>query len=97
MIDLDKLPQSTEQLLDVIIRAERTRRYVWTAKRVVSRSGVKTQLQELDPEQRKDLLQHLTGFLKDLAAQGFLVRRPFRQSVRNGDEIGFDFVRSPPR
>jgi hypothetical protein len=37
----------------------------------------------------------LVSFLEELAQQGILHRRQERQSIRYGDEIGFDYVGEP--
>ncbi|HEX9201319.1 MAG TPA: hypothetical protein VF865_17295 [Acidobacteriaceae bacterium] len=88
-------PQSATDVLDVIANAERSRKFVWTAGRVIKESALTTRLADLGSNERKLVLTHITSILKGLAAQGILERRGARQSIRYGDEIGFDYLRTP--
>src|SRR5262249_23626340 len=85
-----KFPNSPEQVLRVISDAERHRKFVWTASRVLKIGGHLGQIGENYVE-RKVVLKRVTGFLEDLALQGLLRRRDELQSIGYGNEIGFDF------
>jgi hypothetical protein len=89
-----ELPSSPEQVLRVISDAERHRKFVWTASRVLKEAGHLGQIAGRYGE-RKIVLKRIAGFLHDLAQQGFLQRRDELQSIGFGNEIGFDFVASP--
>jgi len=88
-----KLPASAEQVLDIIIAAERRRRFVWTAGRVLRESALWGPVDEMSFDDRKAVLRRLGGFLENLAARGFLQRRDEPQSIGYGDESGFDYIR----
>lgn len=87
-----EVPQSSKQVIELIANAERSRKFVWTAGRVVMKSGLRAQVSGLEYDQRKLLLERLAGFLEELASQGFLQRRPLRQSIGYGQEIGYDYT-----
>ncbi len=87
-------PNSPEEVLAVIADAERHRKFVWTAGRILRETALWTRLEGLQYRERKLVLKRLTIFLEDLAAQGFLRRRSEVQSIGYGDEIAFDYVRS---
>jgi hypothetical protein len=86
------LPQSSKQILDLIASAEGSRKFVWTAGRVVMKAGLRAQFRILEYDQRKLILERLSGFLEDLESQGTLRRRPIRQSIGYGQEIGYDYT-----
>ena len=87
-------PQSSEQVLDLIAHAERSRKFVWTAGRVLIVGALCARWEGLNYGERKLALNRLTGFLEDLVDQGILQRRSERQSIGYGSEIGFDYVHS---
>jgi hypothetical protein len=85
-------PMSSEEVLAVIVAAERHRKFVWTAGRVLREMALWTRLEELDYPERKAMLRQVAGFLDDLEKRGVLQRRPEAQSIGYGDEIGFDYM-----
>jgi hypothetical protein len=87
-------PKSSEEVLALIADAERHRKFVWTAGRVLREAALWTRLEGLPYRERKLVLTRLTTFLEDLAQQGVLDRRREVQSIGYGDEVGFDYV--PP-
>ncbi len=89
---VDAVAPSPEQVLDVIIRAEEHRKFVWTAGRVLKEAALWKRVEELGYEERKIVLKRIAGFLEDLASQGVLQRRAEVQSIGYGDEVGFDYV-----
>ena len=89
-----ELPNSPEQVLKVISDAERHRKFVWTASRVLKEGGYLGQIAGRY-EERKIVLKRIAGFLQDLALSGLLRRRDELQSIGFGNEIGFDFVALP--
>jgi hypothetical protein len=88
-------PQSPAQVLEVIAKAERSRKFVWTAGRVVKEAALSSRLMELSFEERRAVLLRVTNFLEDLARQETLQRRPVLQSIGFGNEIGFDYMQPP--
>ena len=93
MLEIRGLPQSSEELLGLISKAELSKKYVWTPGRVVKEAAFQAQLAGLRWEHRKEILKRLRDLLEDLASQGILERRQFRQSVRLGNEIAYDYIR----
>jgi|ERR1700677_2989966 hypothetical protein len=91
---VETIAPSPAQVLDVIVRAEKHRRFVWTAGRVLKEAALWKRVEELDYEERKTVLKRITSFLEDLASQGVLRRRAEVQSIGYGDEVGFDYVSS---
>ncbi|HLW83563.1 MAG TPA: hypothetical protein VKR60_00030 [Candidatus Sulfotelmatobacter sp.] len=87
-------PSSSEEVLAVITAAERHRKFVWTAARVLREAALRTGLETLRYRERKLVLKRLATFLEDLAAEGVLQRRREVQSIGYGDEVGFDYVGS---
>jgi hypothetical protein len=83
-------PKSSSEVLDVIVNAERHRKFVWTAGRVLRETALWTRLEALPYSERKRLI----AVLEDLATQGVLQRRRDVQSIGYGDEIGFDYIGS---
>lgn len=83
---------SPATVLNVIVRAEKHRRFVWTAGRVLKEAALWKQVEQLDYEKRKAILKQITRCLEALEFQGTLQRRAERQSIGYGDEIGFDYV-----
>ena len=86
------LPQSPEQVLDLISNAEHHRKFVWTASRVLREGGLLSSIGGVSYSERRAVLKRITGFLEDLAARGILHRRAEFQSIGFGYEIGFDYV-----
>jgi len=89
---MTNFPHSSEEVLAVIADAERHRKFVWTAGRVLRETALWTRLESLRYRERKVVLKRLATFLEDLAGQGFLRRRREVQSIGYGDEAGFDYV-----
>lgn len=83
-----------EEVLELIVRAERSRKFVWTAGRVLKEAALWTKLEELSYEERKAILKRVGSYLEDLASEGVLERRRELQSIGYGSEIGFDYVHS---
>jgi hypothetical protein len=90
----DNFPKSSSEVLNVIVNAERHRKFVWTAGRVLRETALWTRLEALPYLDRKRVLKRLIAVLEDLATQGVLQRRRDVQSIGYGDEIGFDYVGS---
>jgi hypothetical protein len=90
----ENFPKSSSEVLDVIVNAERHRKFVWTAGRVLREAALWTRLEALPYLDRKRVLKRLITVLEDLATQGVLQRRRDVQSIRYGDEIGFDYLGS---
>jgi hypothetical protein len=88
----ENFPKSSSEVLDVIVNAERHRKFVWTAGRVLRETALSTRLEALPYSERKRVLKRLIAVLEDLATQGVLQRRRDVQSIGYGDEIGFDYV-----
>jgi hypothetical protein len=88
----NNFPKSSSEVLAVIANAERHRKFVWTAGRVLREAALWTRLEGLPHSERKRVLKQLVSVLEDLAAQGVLRRRREIQSIGYGDEIGFDYV-----
>ncbi len=76
----------------MIIAAERSREYVWTAGRVLIQGAFQGQWEELDPIEKKAVLMKITKLLEELADQGILEPRPILQSIGYGAEKGFDYI-----
>ena len=85
--------QSPEEVHSVIADAERHRKFVWTAGRILKEAALWAQVDGLEFEERKAVLKRVTGFLEVLAVKGILQRRQELQSIGYGNEIGFDYVR----
>lgn len=81
-------------VLELVLKAERSRKLVWTAGMVLKRAGLVTPWEELSHSDRKFVMESITAILKKLAAEGILQRRPLRQSIGFGGEIAFDYIRS---
>jgi hypothetical protein len=79
-------------VLDLISKAERSRRLVWTAGMVLKRAALVSDWKELNHSDRQRVLHSITGMLEDLAARGVLERRPIRQTIGFGEEVGFDYI-----
>jgi len=95
LVNLERLPNSSSELLDLIKSAERTRRFVWTTGRIIQELGLKSQLRQISSEDRKHVRQQLKNLLEELCSQGMLQRRARRQSIRLDNDIGFDLVAKP--
>jgi len=90
---LEDFPHSPEAVLNIIVHAERHRKFVWTSGRVLKEAALWTQVENLGHRERKSALMEVLRFLEDLEARGILQRRRELQSIGYGSEIGFDFVR----
>jgi hypothetical protein len=88
-------PKSSEEVLTVIEAAERHRKFVWTAGKVLRETALWTHLEGLSYPERNAVLKGLANLLEKLAEEGILNRRPDVQSIGYGDEIGFDYVGRP--
>jgi hypothetical protein len=86
------LPQSAEQVLTVISDAERHRKFVWTASRVLKEGGLLSSVDGVGYRERRATLKRIAGFLEELSAQRILHQRAEFQSIGFGDEIGFDYT-----
>ena len=91
------VPDSPDEVLSVITAAERYRKFVWTAGRVLREMALWTAPESLPYPERKAALKRLTGLLENPADQGVLSRRPEVQNIGYGDESGFDYIGSTPR
>jgi hypothetical protein len=89
---VDAVVPPPEQVLDLIVREEAHKKLVWTAGRVLKEAALWKRVEELRYDERKIVLNRVTGFLEDLASQGILRRRMEPQSIGYGDEIGFDYA-----
>jgi hypothetical protein len=85
-------PQTAKEVLAVIIAAERSRKYVWTAGRVLIQGAFQGPWEELDANEKKALLKKITKLLEELADDGVLLLRPILQSIGYGEEKGFDYI-----
>jgi|HubBroStandDraft_1064217.scaffolds.fasta_scaffold360226_2 hypothetical protein len=89
---VDVVTLSPDQLLVLIVRAEKHKQLVWTAGRVLKEAALWKRVRQLDYEERKKVLKGIASQLQALASQGILQRRVERQSIGYGNEIGFDYV-----
>jgi hypothetical protein len=96
MLELKGLPQSPEELLGLITKAERSKKYVWTPGRIVIQTAMRTQIESLEWKYRKAIFKQLHDWLEDLTSQGILERRQLRQSIRLGNEIGYNYIPDSP-
>lgn len=85
-------PQTAQEVLTVILLAERSRKYVWTAGRVLIESGLSGRWRKLGSSEKKTVLKDIAKLLESLAAEGVLEIRPYRQGIGYGAEKGFNFV-----
>jgi hypothetical protein len=90
-----EVPQTPRDVLTVIVKSERSRKYVWTAGRVLIESGLEQLWYDADAKDKKRVLKSITELLEALASEGILTPRVERQSIGYGHEKGFDFV--PPQ
>jgi hypothetical protein len=97
LVNPERLPRSSIELLALIERSERSRKFVWTTGRIIQELGLKSRLRQVTSEERKHVLQQLKKLLDELCSQGLLLRRPHRQSIRLDNDVGFDFVAKPAR
>jgi hypothetical protein len=96
MLELRGLPQSSNELLSLIMKVEQSKKYVWTPGRVVIEAAVQTQMECLTWKDQKAIFKQLHDLLENLVAQGFLDRRQWRQSIGYGDEIAYDVILDSP-
>jgi hypothetical protein len=87
-----EVPQTPREVLALIIKTERSRKYVWTAGRVVIEGGFEQFWSNADAKHKKRVLKSITELLEALASEGILEPRAERQSIGYGREKGFDFV-----
>jgi hypothetical protein len=92
---MDHVPKTPEDVLDVIVRSERSRRFAWTAGRVILRCALRIQFRSLEYNERKLILKRIRIYLDLLAERGLLVRREEPQSIGFGNEVGFDHLLAP--
>lgn len=85
-------PQTSRDVLSVIEAAERSRRFAWTAGRVLIEGALQSRWAELNPPEKKAVLSDLTDLMKELETEGLLTRRPELQSTLYGQEKAFDYV-----
>jgi hypothetical protein len=78
--------------LALIVKAERSRKYVWTAGRVLIEGGLEQLWSNADARHKKKVLKSITELLEALASEGILAPRTELQSIGYGHEKGFDFV-----
>jgi hypothetical protein len=86
-------PQTAKEVLTVILAAEQSRKYVWTAGRVLIEGAFVGRWQALGSNEKKTLLKNLTKLLETLSDEGVLVLRPDLQGIGFGQEKGFDYIR----
>ena len=89
---VDAVVPPPSRILDLIVREEAHKKLVWTAGRVLKEAALWKRVEELEYDERKIVLNRVTGLLEDFASQGFLRRRAEPQSIGYGNEIGFDYV-----
>ncbi len=92
---IDAAIPTSKQIFDLIVCAENHKKIVWTAGRVLKEAALWKQVESLDYDERKLILNRVTGILEEFASQGHLRRRDEPQSIGYGDEIGFDYT--PPK
>lgn len=90
-------PRTTKDVLAVILAAERSRKYIWTAGRVLIEAGFVGRWNALDSNEKKTILKSLTKHLGALSEEGVLVARPDVQSIGFGQEKGFEYIRRTVR
>jgi hypothetical protein len=88
-------PQTAREVLALIIAAERSRKYVWTADRVLIQGGFQGAWVKLNDNAKKVILRKLTELLEELADEGVLELRTISQSIGYGEEKGFDYILPP--
>jgi hypothetical protein len=91
---VDTITPTPERVLELIVSAERHRKFVWTAGRLLKEATLWRRVEELDYDERKLVVRRVADILEGLASQGILQRRHELQSIGYGSEIGFDYVRS---
>ncbi len=94
---IDEFPHTPERVVSLIDEAEQSRKFAWTAGRVIMRAGLAGELHQLEHDQRKAVLKRISRLLEDLAAQGVLQRRKELQSIGYGSEVGYDYLQSGKR
>ena len=78
---VEAIAPSPEQVLELIVRSEQHRKFVWTAGRVLKEAALWTRVEELGYDERKLVLKRVAGLLEDLASQGILQRRSELQGI----------------
>ncbi|WP_158789407.1 hypothetical protein [Granulicella sp. L46] len=89
---MSELPQTAREVKTIIVKAERSRKYVWTAGRVLIEGGCAQLWKDADARDKKEMLKRITALLENLASEGILARRPLLQGIGYGQEKGFDFI-----
>jgi hypothetical protein len=84
--------ESSSDVLSIIETKEHSKKFVWTAGRVLMAASLVSYWVELSPSDRKALLKRVQGLLEELETKGVLERRPIKQGIGFGDEVGFDFL-----
>ncbi len=86
------LSKSAEDVVALITKSEKYRKYVWTAGRIIKRLGVETHVCSLPVAERSAILRHFRRLLRELDATGIVRKRREIQSIGFGDESGYDYV-----
>src|SRR5229473_6315007 len=68
---VDAIVPTPSRVLDLIVREEAHKKLVWTAGRVLKEAALWKRVEELEYDERKIVLNRVTGFLEDFASQGF--------------------------
>ena len=89
---MSDFPQTTSDVLAVIHKAECSRKYAWTAGRVLIEGGLAQLWSDADAKHKKQMLKKITGLLEVLASESILARRSELQGIGYGQEKAFDFV-----
>ena len=86
------LSKSIDDVVALITKSEKHRKYVWTAGRIIKRLGVETHVRSLSVTESSAILRHFRGLLRELDASGVVRKRREIQSIGFGDEPGYDYV-----
>ena len=89
---MTEFPRILPDVLSVIHEAERSRKYVWTAGRILIEAGLEEAWSNTTAKDKKQILRRITKLLEALSSNGILVRRKELQSIGYGHEKGFDYV-----
>jgi len=84
---VDAVVPPPSRVFDLIVREEAHKKLVWTAGRVLKEAALWKQVEELEYDERKIVLNRVTGFLEDFASQGILRRRTEPQSIGYGTRL----------
>lgn len=86
-------PKSSGEVLALIADAERHRKFVWTAGRVLREATLWTRLEGLPYRERKLMLTRLTTFLEDLAHGASLIAAARRRASATGTRLDLTMFR----